>query len=89
MQHIDIFNRVQIIKWLCLIGNELCRNVTTKKLEDIASISADLREVVVCAGIRGANADMWSEINVKCQEEDHPLIEKGLSCSENVESLEM
>lgn len=88
-EHIDILNRIQIIQWSCLLGNELCRNMTTEKLKNISSISADLKEVIVCGGLREADFALWLELYAACLQGDDPEIEKALGCSEDKNILEL
>lgn len=88
-QHIDTLNRIQIIKWSCLFGNLHCRNLTVQKLVNISEISVDLKEVIVCGGLRGADTDLWNKVLEQSMYEAGPAAELGLGCIENKESLEM
>lgn len=89
-QHIDILNRVQVIKWACFLGNKLCRNLTTERLtRSLETISVNLREVLFCAGLRGASVKLWRTILQKGMEDADMAANKGLGCSENKDSLDM
>lgn len=90
-EHLNILNRIQVLQWACLFGNQLCRRLTTERLNDPSAISLDLRSTVLCAGIRGANASVWNYIYERSLvEEDSSLkssLTNALGCSENEEIL--
>lgn len=90
-EHINTLNRIQVIQWACLFGNELCRNLATEALGDPFSISLDLRSTVLCAGLRGANQSVWSLIYEGSQTEEDASLKSSFSdalgCSENEEIL--
>lgn len=88
-EHINTLNRVQIIKWACLLGNNLCRNLTSQRLNDTYSISVDLKCDLICSGFRGADVDLWTKLYIKSIENDDLAINQGLGCSENNDSLYM
>lgn len=91
-EHVNILNRIQVLQWACLFGNQLCRNITTERLADPSSISLDLRSTVLCAGLRGANSSVWNYIYERSLvEEDSSLkssLTTALGCSENEEILD-
>lgn len=90
-EHINILNRNQLIQWACMFGSKYCREQTTQKLSSLSLISLDLRDNVLCAGIRGADFATWKEIyDRSLTEEDASLkasLNNALSCSENEEVL--
>lgn len=88
-EHLNILNRVQIVKWACLLGNQLCRNLTTQRLKDIDSISPDLKEEIICSGLRGADVDLWTKLYTQSQEGLDISINLGLGCIENKNILDM
>lgn len=92
-QHLNNLNRIQVIKWACLLGNKFCRNSTTQMLKEeweIYTLSSELREAVVCGGLIEAEEKLWQSYYNKIQHEDQKLdidISKGLRCSQNNNSL--
>lgn len=88
-QHIEIMNRVQTIKWACLLGNRLCRNLTTESLAEIDSLSPDLREEVVCAGFRGASPELMKQYLDHLDEIKDKTINESLGCCENKQNLNL
>lgn len=90
MQHVEILNRLHIIKWACTFGNRLCRNLTMERIKtDINTILIDLKEVIVCGGLIEAETSLWYKIFQKTMEEANFYSNKALGCSENEESLDM
>lgn len=91
-EHVNTLNRIQVINWACNYGSTLCRQLTTERLSDPAAISLDLRSTVLCAGMRGANAEIFNAIyEQSLTEEDASLknsLASALGCSENEELLD-
>lgn len=48
----DVFNRINVIKWMCLYGGGNCREVLNGKLASRAFVHPDLQEPVYCGGMR-------------------------------------
>lgn len=85
-QHVNNLSRITVILWACRFGNERCRTLATQRLEDISSLSVDLRTNVLCAALRSANASIWNTIyNRSLTETDSTLrtaLNSALGCSE-------
>lgn len=92
-EHVNNLNRITVISWACRLGNEKCRNLATQRLADIASISLDLQENVLCGGLRNADYSVWEAIyNRSLTETDSTLknnIISALGCSEVKDVLDM
>lgn len=78
-EHLNILNRNQVIQWACMFGNELCRKLTTERLDSISSISLDLRDTVLCGGLRAANGVIWLNIYEQSLTEEDPALKSSLT----------
>lgn len=89
-QLIDTLNRIQIIKWACLLGNQFCRKEAANRLiKGVDKISIDLREVVICGSLREASASLWKVIFEMIVRDGELFENEVLGCSENKNSLDM
>lgn len=89
-QHIDNLNRLQLIKWACLLGNAFCRNTTTRLLKtwDIHRMSPELRKTVVCAGLIDAEESIWNAyFHAVIEDDSDASFSSELGCSQNNRSL--
>lgn len=51
----DVFNRINVIKWMCLYGGANCREVLNQKLSSRLFVHPDLQDPVYCGGMRQGN----------------------------------
>lgn len=90
-EYLNILNRKQVISWACMFGNKRCRESTTESLAAISSISLDLRDAVLCGGLRGASESVWRDVyQNSLEEQDSSLkssLKMALACSENEDIL--
>ncbi|XP_012288916.1 aminopeptidase N [Orussus abietinus] len=89
------FNRLSVLTWACLYGHEGCRQHAEEKLlawldseENVPS--PDMKSFILCAGLHGANATIWTktkEFLYKQDTEDRLQSLSALGCSMNKEIL--
>ncbi|KAF2901176.1 hypothetical protein ILUMI_05011, partial [Ignelater luminosus] len=89
--HLDKYNRINVIKWLCRFGHSECRNNALKQLREWRktgklSVSADLRQSVLCNAMRVAETSDWEFLYEKAVNKSATKYNKyyaALACSEN------
>ncbi|XP_029033388.2 aminopeptidase N-like isoform X2 [Osmia bicornis bicornis] len=91
--------RTDLIKWTCRAGIEQCTKYTTQQynlwLEDSNknSLDVDLRNTILCAGVRTVDFDKWKKTLDKLvelskdEDEKRSLMLNVLGCSNSVEVL--
>ncbi|XP_057326990.1 aminopeptidase N-like [Microplitis mediator] len=86
--------KISFIKWTCFYGSKSCRNYTLTKLENWLTdpvqhpLLPDIREEMLCAGIRGADQDTWNKLLSKFLiNKDNDLL-LALMCSSDNQLLQ-
>lgn len=89
--HLDKFTRINVIKWLCRFGHSECRNNALKELREwretgILSVSADLKQLVLCNAMRIAETSDWEFLYEKAVNKSTTHYNgyyAALACSQN------
>nr|XP_034185422.1 aminopeptidase N-like [Osmia lignaria] len=91
--------RTDLIKWACKAGIEKCTKYTTEKynlwFEDSTKnrLDVDLRNTILCAGVRNVDFDKWKKTldklleSAKDEDEKRSLMLNVPGCSNSVEVL--
>ncbi|KAF5272303.1 hypothetical protein FQR65_LT04961 [Abscondita terminalis] len=83
--------RIELINWLCRLGNKQCTSYALDAFNKNSTISPDMQEPIYCGAMRTANPDIWISLYEKLEEETNDLIRSriinGLGCSESIEIL--
>lgn len=87
------YNRINIIKWMCLYGGGDCREAMTAKLSEQGYVHPDLQAPVYCGGMRNGNASNWEYlfdkyVNGSLEYYENSRVLAALGCSLNTEILE-
>lgn len=80
---IDTLNKAQIIKWACHLGNQLCRDITTRALR-IGGYPVDLKDSIICGGFIQLDIDWW----LAYMRYNDTSIYKHMGCPHDPEALE-
>lgn len=98
-RRIDIYNRVNILTWLCKYGHEDCLSYTKvhfanyQSNNETVSISGDYRPLVYCYGIRQGSADEFSFLKKLYAEtlllEEGLNILQGLACTKDQKLMDV
>ncbi|XP_057335183.1 aminopeptidase N-like [Microplitis mediator] len=85
--------RKLLMKWTCKFGSNLCKNYTLDKLQkwledsEENPIPAELKQEILCGGIRHADQDIWNKLLQKYLSNGDADIVIALSCTSNDEIL--
>lgn len=90
---VDVFNRINVIKWMCLYGGSNCRNILADKLSSRSFVHPDLQEPVYCGGMREGSDDDWDYlyqlyVSNDTEERQKSRLLSALGCSLNQTILE-
>lgn len=89
----DVFNRINIIKWMCLYGGSNCREVMTEKLSSEEFVHPDLQTPVYCGGMRNGTSSNWEYlykkyVNGSIESLERSRVLSALGCSLNRDIVE-
>ncbi|KAK4880864.1 hypothetical protein RN001_004183 [Aquatica leii] len=83
--------RIDLINWLCKLGNQECTNYALGVFQNNSTISPDLQTPIYCGAMRIGNQKDWDSLFEKFKNETNDLsrsrIIDALGCSENSETL--
>lgn len=90
---VDVFNRINVIKWMCLYGGSNCRNILADKLSSRSFVHPDLQEPVYCGGMREGSDEDWDYlyhlyVSNDTEERQKSRLLSALGCSLNQTILE-
>ncbi|KAK4880003.1 hypothetical protein RN001_008149 [Aquatica leii] len=83
--------RIDLINWLCKLGNQKCTNYALGIFQNNSTVSPDLQTPIYCGAMRIGNQNDWDSLFGKLKKETNALsrsrIINALGCSENSEIL--
>lgn len=94
--HLEVLNRIDVLKWLCRYGHGYCRGNATALLNSwknnsTQAIHPDLQEPYFCGAIAGADEELWDFLYSQYEASNDTAykgrIINGLGCSENATIL--
>lgn len=92
--HLDIFNRINVLTWLCRYGHSGCRDAAHAQLHQWESgdiITPNLQSVYFCGASYEADLAHWDFLYQQLEKQEESTLRtriiNGLACSENEEIL--
>lgn len=89
----DIYNRINVISWLCLYGDTDCQERMNEKLAEGTRVHPDMQANVYCGGMRIGTLSNWQQLyqlytSDSTEEREKSRLVTALGCSLDSEILE-